>query len=444
MTYALITISNPGADVIGPFNIYSDVDGYTSAFESNITLAALLAGFATNNVPVGTTQIRIQNTQNDTFCQNFVPAGVSTLEYYFEPKDGSTYMNDFVGSGNYAYVYGYWSGYYNGSYSVPGNHIVKLNPDRSVHTMYDIVQGPEFHIVFLGATIKELPDFSTVFVGFFITFNGETVNRILKLLPDGTRDPDFTSGLGFDGYTTSVQRDVSGRLYITGIFDNYDGSDIKRGLARLYADGSLDTAYSGGTGFNNATVFSLLNSDNSMYVTGYFNTYKGISCPTGIIKIDEDADVEPTFDAGVGFNVGNNQPIGMARIDGEDSFFCAGYFTTYKGVSEPSIIKLKPNGDKDTDFDAGTGFDVAQVGQVKVIWGDKLFVTGFFGNYNGTPSFGHIILYKDGTVYLPFTTSYTDMYIIGNDIFATNYIDLLNKKIYTHDPLITTTTTTTI
>ena len=113
-------------------------------------------------------------------------------------------------------------------------------------------------------------------------------------------------------------------------------------------------------------------------------------------------------------------------------------------MDEPSIIKLKPNGDKDTDFDAGIGFDNAQVGQIKIIWGDKIFVPGNFTSYNGTTSISHIILYKDGTIYLSFTTSYTDMYIVGNDIFATDFNDFLNKKIYTHDPLATTTTTTTI
>lgn len=439
--YAVITITNPGSD-IGPFNLYSDVDNYVSAFETDIPLASLLAGFAIDSVPDGTTQIRVQS--NNIFCSDFVPIGIIPIEYYFEPKDGSTYMADFVGSGNYAYVYGYWSGYYNGTYSVPGNHIVKLNPDRSVHTVFDILEGPEFHIVFLGATLVELPDLSVIFAGFFLTYNGVTVNRILKLLPDGTRDPSFVTGTGFNNYTTSVQRDTSGRLYITGIFNRYDGASVKRGLVRLLSDGSLDTGYSGGTGFNNATIFSLLNSDNSMYISGYFDEYKGVSCPTGIIKIDKDADVDASFDGGTGFDVVNLQPVSLTKIDGEDSFFAGGFFTKYKGVNEPSIIKIKPNGDKDPAFDAGTGFDNAQVGQLKIIWGDKIFVPGNFTAYQGVSSIQHIILYKDGTIYLSFLTSYTNMYIIGNDIYATNLVDFLNKKIYTHDPLATTTTTTTI
>lgn len=442
--YAYITISNVGADA-GPFNLYTDLDGYISAFETDIPRASLEAGYATNLVPDGTTIIKIQSV--NTECNNFLPVSLQNpLVYYFEPQDGSTYMNDFILSGTYTYVYGYWNGYFSETSTVPGNHIVKLNPDRSVDATFDIGQGPEFHIVYLGATLTELPDLSLIFVGFFLTFNGATVNRILKLLPDGTRDPSFVTGIGFNNYTTSVQRDTSGRLYITGIYNEYDGSSVGRGLVRLLADGSLDNTYDSGVGFNNASVYSLLNTDNSMYISGYFTQYKGISCPTGIIKVDEDANVDPSFDGGIGFDVGNLEPISMARITGESSFYCAGYFTQYKGINEPYIIKLDENGDKDTSFDAGTGFD-GVVGAIKVIWGDRLFVTGYFNNYNGTASIQHIILYKDGTVYKSFpTVTYTNMYIIGNEVFATDYADpnYYNVKIWEHDPSVTTTTTTTV
>lgn len=65
----VITITTAGADT-GPFNLYSDVDGYVSAFDTNISKAALLAGFATANVPDGSLEIRVRNV-ND-LCTNYV------------------------------------------------------------------------------------------------------------------------------------------------------------------------------------------------------------------------------------------------------------------------------------------------------------------------------------------------------------------------------------
>jgi len=57
-----VTITFPstglGSDT-GPFNLYSDTDGYTNAFETGITSNTLIYGFSTNNVPNGTTRIKV-------------------------------------------------------------------------------------------------------------------------------------------------------------------------------------------------------------------------------------------------------------------------------------------------------------------------------------------------------------------------------------------------
>lgn len=437
--YVYITISNVGGDA-GPFDLYSNVDSYLSAFAEDVPVATLEAG-ASFEAPDGTTIVKIQSA--NSLCFNFVNVGISVpIYYYFEPLGNTNYQADFVDGGTYAYVYGYFNGYWSADFSQPGNHLVKLNTDRSVDQSFDILEGIGFHTVFLGATLKELPDLSLIVVGFFLTFNGDTVNRILRLLPNGEYDPEFNSGTGFNNYTTSVQADTSGRLYITGRFTSYDGIPCNR-LVRLTSTGSFDASYDTGTGFNNATIFSLLNDDGSIYISGYFTQYDGSTVPTGIVKLDENAVVDATFDAGVGFNVGNLEPISMARITGEDAFYCAGYFTQYKGVAEPYIVKLLKDGSKDPSFDAGTGFNNT-VSSIKVIFNDRLLVTGAFSSYNGETSFNHIILNKDGTVYLTFPVNYFCVYVIGNNLYGSNYSDFYNNIIYVHDPSVTTTTTTTV
>lgn len=64
-----ITLTTAGADT-GPFNLYSDVDGYTSAFETGVSKAALLAGYTSSLVPNGTTIIRVMS--NSPQCTNFI------------------------------------------------------------------------------------------------------------------------------------------------------------------------------------------------------------------------------------------------------------------------------------------------------------------------------------------------------------------------------------
>ena len=64
----LITLTTAGADA-GPFNLYSDTDGFVTAFASGISKATLLGGYLSSAVPDGTTSIRIVSTGT---CTNFI------------------------------------------------------------------------------------------------------------------------------------------------------------------------------------------------------------------------------------------------------------------------------------------------------------------------------------------------------------------------------------
>jgi hypothetical protein len=64
----LITLTTAGTDS-GPFDLYSNLDGYTSAFESGVSKASLLAGYASALVPDYTTTVRVKS---DGMCVNYV------------------------------------------------------------------------------------------------------------------------------------------------------------------------------------------------------------------------------------------------------------------------------------------------------------------------------------------------------------------------------------
>jgi hypothetical protein len=72
----LITLTLAGADV-GPFDIYSNVDGFTTPVATGISRAALLAGYYAT-VPDGTTQVLVQST------------GICTTQLYLTVDGGTT------------------------------------------------------------------------------------------------------------------------------------------------------------------------------------------------------------------------------------------------------------------------------------------------------------------------------------------------------------------
>jgi len=68
MLTVLITLTTAGADT-GNFNLYSNVDGYVSAFATGVSKAALEAGYTSYVVPNGTTTIRVMSS---TVCTNYI------------------------------------------------------------------------------------------------------------------------------------------------------------------------------------------------------------------------------------------------------------------------------------------------------------------------------------------------------------------------------------
>lgn len=63
----LLTLTTAGSDS-GPFNLYSNLDGYITAFETGVDKATLEAGYSTT-VPDGASVVRITSTGD---CINFV------------------------------------------------------------------------------------------------------------------------------------------------------------------------------------------------------------------------------------------------------------------------------------------------------------------------------------------------------------------------------------
>jgi hypothetical protein len=64
----LITLTTAGADS-GPFDLYTNLDGYVSAFATGVSKSALLAGYSSSAVPDFATIIRVKSTGD---CVNYI------------------------------------------------------------------------------------------------------------------------------------------------------------------------------------------------------------------------------------------------------------------------------------------------------------------------------------------------------------------------------------
>jgi len=79
----LLTIEIEGGN-LGPFNLYSNTDGYTNPFATNITKVALEAGYTSTSVPPNTTTVQVKSVGN---CSNSIDI---VLQNIIVPCDGTS------------------------------------------------------------------------------------------------------------------------------------------------------------------------------------------------------------------------------------------------------------------------------------------------------------------------------------------------------------------
>ncbi len=213
--------------------------------------------------------------------------------------------------------------------------------------------------------------------GDLTTYNGATMLRMGRLNADGSRDTSFVIGSGIGGggvYSLAVQND--GKIFVAGMFTSYNGITTNR-LVRLNADGNRDTSFVSGNGLNAAVRSSAVQSDGKIIVGGDFTNYNGV-ITNRIIRLNPDGSRDTSFQIGTGFNSGVNS----IAIQADGKLVIGGNFSSYNGISAGKIIRLNPNGSVDTSFVTGAGF-IFSVNSIAIHTDGKIIVGGSFTTFNG-------------------------------------------------------------
>ena len=410
-----------------PFNIYlCDPSNITCIYIDTIPSSSLPYEFV---VPViletqTSFSLKVVDSNGCVFYQNLTV--IDTTPYQFQPST-SFYFTDEVNNETFAYIYGEFTGYTYNNTSV--NRLVKLNQDLTVD--YTFTGGTGFNSnLYSFNSITQQSDGKLIVTGNFTQYSGVSSNRIVRLNTNGSIDNTFSGGTGFDNLSSGSAIDSTGKIVIVGSFSTYNGTSSPR-IVRLNSNGTIDNTFSAGTGFNNSAIDVLINSDNTMYVTGYFNSYNGTSVTPRIVKLLSTGAIDTSFTGVTGFNSGTYEPNGLMRISGETSFYCYGYFTSFDGISEVKIARFSGDGSLDTSFNLGEAGFNDDVYYGYVIWTNKLLLSGAFTEYNGTPSNGTIILNSDGTIYQTFDNPYIGVFFIGNKLYG-QQSGLPIELIFTH------------
>ena len=223
-------------------------------------------------------------------------------------------------------------------------------------------------------------------------FMGASNARFHRLNSDGTFDGTFVTGSGFNNNTFITQLDSNEKPIIGGAFTSYSGSTVQY-ITRLNTDGTLDTAFNTTSGFNNWVYTIAIDSNGKIYAGGLFTTYKGVAA-NRIIRLNADGTKDTGFDNTTGFN----GAVVRIEIDSNGKLIVVGDFTTYKGSSYSRIIRLNTDGTIDTSFNPGTGFDKIAKAIAFESGSEKIYVGGSFFLYSGSFINGIVKLNSNGTI----------------------------------------------
>ena len=309
-------------------------------------------------------------------------------------------------------------------------YIVRLNTDGTADTGSSWNQGAGFNNTIYAIAVQS--DQKIIVGGFFSTYSGSNISRIVRLNTNGTIDSTFNQGTSFNSaiYSLGIQSD--GKIIVKGTFITYSGS-IAQGVVRLNTDGTLDTTFnrdfsintsnfpstvlplSNGSiilgdsftgnrigfvtfinpagsrttqslidsyGLNSSVTTLISQSDGKIIIGGASNFYSG-SSKGYIVRLNTDR----TTDTGSSWNIGAgfNGFIWTMATQSDGKIMVGGSFTTYSGSSNINrITRLNTNGTLDTTFNPGTAGANGQVNAVTVQTDGKIVIAGAFTTYSGS------------------------------------------------------------
>jgi uncharacterized delta-60 repeat protein len=172
------------------------------------------------------------------------------------------------------------------------------------------------------------------------------VDGIVRLNSDGTRDTAFTTntstGFNVNGYVYSLALQSDGKIVMGGTFTSLNGITVN-GIVRLNSDGTRDTAFTTntGTGFSgvdNLPVQSIaIQSDGKIIVGGDFTTFNGATA-NGIIRLNTDGTRDTTFTANAGTGV--NDSIQKLVIQPDGKIVIGGFFSAFNGINRLRLARI--------------------------------------------------------------------------------------------------------
>ncbi|HMQ77766.1 MAG TPA: hypothetical protein PKE21_16900, partial [Flavobacteriales bacterium] len=265
------------------------------------------------------------------------------------------------------------------------NRIARLNADGTLDATFNPGSGANDFIL---AVVLQ-PDGKVLVGGNFTTMNGSTRNRIARLNADGSLDGTFNPGTGPNDRIERMVLQPNGAVLVSGQFTSISGTGRSR-VARLTATGGLDATFNPGTGANSTVSALALQPDGKVLIGGSFTTFNGTG-RNRIARLNANGSLDTGFNPGTGVDA----VVRWITVQVDGRALIGGDFTTYNGTARGRYARVLTTGGLDTSYDPGAGASssllaIALQDDGRALIGGSLtsyngVSTGYLARVNGDP-----------------------------------------------------------
>jgi uncharacterized delta-60 repeat protein len=294
------------------------------------------------------------------------------------------------------------------------------------------------------------PDGKFLAAGYFNVVNMSVRDGIARFNADGSLDttfnPPILTGTGSTPdilIISALALQADGKILIGGNFTTGTGTNMRRGIARLNTDGSLDLSFNINTAeqASGGTIRDIeVSADGKIIIGGDY----GAGNRQDVIRVLPDGTVDAAFNAQIPSTPSNSgaydvavQPDGkiltslkyssgdgiMYRFNADGSIdfshavsgvsdivnrfvlqpdgkiLLGGSFEFIDGFTVPEgIMRLNANGTVDTSFNISNSGASSDVTDIELLAGGKILISGSFGSYNGVGRQNIAVLNSDGSL----------------------------------------------
>ncbi len=230
-----------------------------------------------------------------------------------------------------------------GDFTFASNHIIRLNTDGTTDTNFitSSIYGNGFNNNINSFSIQQ--DGNIIVVGDFTTYKNAPLNYIIRLKPNGITDTSFFTGKSFNDVISPIAVQLDGKIIVGGNFTSYNGNIVNR-LIRLNTDKTQDTTFEIGNGFGDLVNAIAIQPNGKIIVGGNFT-----NIASHIIRLNSDGSIDTSFNCVINGNVT------CLAIQSDGKILVGGGFTYCGGSVISNFARLNLDGSRDTSFWSGIG-----------------------------------------------------------------------------------------